>query len=176
MGQYQRQDAWRYAMRYGINPNPNYIYFEDDDCTNFVSQCLRAGGAQNHYHPTHPWWYLDGKMSLSWSVASSLYWYIRVSTEEDESGIRAQTFFQSTSRPLKQDILDAIQPADLIQYRDAGGVVRHSSIITGFGYDDNGEFGPLVTQHTSNAVNISWRKGHFTTAIFHHIIGINSAE
>jgi len=167
MTAYQRDQAVAYALGYGIDPNPGYIYIEGNDCTNFISQCLRAGGARNHYHTTHPWWYLDGTMSGSWSVAAMLYWYIRVSTENNQ-GITAATMYQSTDGPMLPQITDTIILGDLIQYRDGEGQIRHSTIITGFS-SPGGE--PLVTQHTRNAVNIPWRKA-FPTAIFHHITGV----
>jgi hypothetical protein len=167
MASYQRNQAIAYALRYGIDPNPDYAYIADNDCTNFISQCLRAGGARNHYHPTHPWWYADGSMSGSWSVAAMLYWYILVSTE-NQQGITAMTFYQSTDEPLSRQITDTIVLGDLIQYRDGDGQVRHSTIITGFSAQ-GGE--PTVTQHTRNAVNLPWRKA-FPTAIFHHITGV----
>lgn len=169
MAIYQRDQAAAYAQRYGIDPNPDYVYIADNDCTNFISQCLRAGGARNHYHESHPWWYADGQMSGSWSVASMLYWYILVSTQNNQ-GITAQTFYQSTGESLSLQIYNAIAPGDLIQYRDDEGRIRHSTIITGF-MDAARGTEPLVTQHTRNAVNIPWRKA-FPTAIFHHITGV----
>ena len=170
MGLYHRRQAVDYALRYGLYPNDQYIYFEGNDCTNFISQCLRSGGAKNHFHPTHPWWYIDGDMSLSWSVAGSLYWYIRVSTEDNAEGIKARTFFQSTGEPLRAAIRSVMEIGDLIQYRDQAGV-RHSSIITAFEQMPGG-LEPLITQHTSNQVNIPWRKT-FPTAVFHHIVDVS---
>lgn len=170
MASYQRDLAVAYALRYGTDPNPGYVYIADNDCTNFISQCLRAGGARNHYHKTHPWWYEAGNMSGSWSVAAMLYWYILVSTE-NQQGIMAASFFQSTSSPLAPQINEAIDLGDLIQYKDSDGQVRHSTIITGFTETDHG-VEPTVTQHTRNAVNVPWRKT-FPTAVFHHIIAIN---
>jgi len=169
MASYQRDRAAAYALRYGIDPNPDYVYIADNDCTNFISQCLRAGGARNHFHPTHPWWYVDGNMSGSWSVAAMLYWYILVSTENNQ-GITAKTFYQSTHDPLPVQITDTIQQGDLIQYRNGEGHIQHSTVITGFMETERG-MEPLVTQHTRNAVNIPWRKA-FPTAIFHHITGV----
>ena len=169
MASYQRGQAVEYALRYAINPNPAYIYISDDDCTNFISQCLRAGGARNHYYGTHPWWYAGGQMTGSWSVAAMLYWYVLVSTE-NRQGIIAVTFFQSTDSPLAPQINEAIDLGDLIQYRDSEGQIRHSTIITDFKETSRGTE-PLVTQHTRNAVNIPWRKS-FPTAIFHHIIDL----
>lgn len=171
MALYIRQSALNYALTYAAIPNPNYKYFKGNDCTNFVSQCLRAGGAKNYFHRTHPWWYLQGKSSISWSVAGSLYWYIRVCTQENISGIRAQTFFKSTNQPLSNEILSVIEIGDLIQYRNTEGQVQHSAIITGFENTNQGAQ-PLISQHTSNQKNIPWRKT-FPIAVFHHITNIN---
>ncbi|MEA4898214.1 MAG: amidase domain-containing protein [Eubacteriales bacterium] len=40
-------DAERHAMKYCKNPNSRYKYFSNGDCTNFVSQCLKAGNMPN---------------------------------------------------------------------------------------------------------------------------------
>lgn len=41
---YDRAKAAAYALTYARTPNPAYKNFGDKDCTNFVSQCLVAGG------------------------------------------------------------------------------------------------------------------------------------
>ena len=171
MEQYNRTDAVNYALKYALVPNPKYPYFQGDDCTNFISQCLRSGGCENHYHPTHPWWFDNDNWSICWSVAGSLYWYIRVCTEENDFGIRAHTFFQNTNAPLRDDIRGIIGLGDIIQYSQADGNIRHSTMITSFKNTWHGKE-PLISQHSSNLVNVSWRKS-FPIAIFHHIIGIN---
>lgn len=171
MEQYNRNNAVTYALRYATTPNPDYIFFQGVDCTNYISQCLRAGGCQNHYHPTHPWWYENNNWTVSWSVAGSMYWYIRVCTSENTFGIRAQTFFQNTSNPLRDDIRSIIQLGDIIQYAQADGFIRHSAIITSFETTPQGK-SPLISQHSSNLANISWIKP-FPRAIFHHITYIN---
>lgn len=68
----------QYALKYALSPNPSYVYYQENDCTNFISQCLRAGGAKNDYNASHPWWYNNGQGSICWAVAHSLFWYIRV--------------------------------------------------------------------------------------------------
>jgi hypothetical protein len=47
---YNHREAVQYALRYGMNPNPSYRFMGvyqtvGGDCSNFISQCLRAGGA-----------------------------------------------------------------------------------------------------------------------------------
>lgn len=41
---YNGQKAADYARQYALNPNTSYYDFGKVDCTNFVSQCVVAGG------------------------------------------------------------------------------------------------------------------------------------
>ncbi|MEG1310358.1 MAG: amidase domain-containing protein [Bacilli bacterium] len=41
---YNRQAAIDYAHKYAKGKNPKYKYFDGNDCTNFVSQCVYEGG------------------------------------------------------------------------------------------------------------------------------------
>lgn len=165
---YDRKAAVQYALAYALNPNPSYIYFEGNDCSNFISQCLRAGGAKNDFNKTHPWWYYGGKASICWSVAASLYWYIRTRSVRNAFGIKAKTFYLTDYDSYSRKIQGKIMLGDLIQYRNTKGIIQHSAIITDF--DRKGE--PLISQHTVNGKNLIWRK-HFPEIIFHHITGIN---
>ena len=68
---YDRLKAVQYAERWWNEFNPSYPKF-NDDCTNFISQCLHAGGVPMWGQPerTRGWW-IDGKSnwSYSWTVA-----------------------------------------------------------------------------------------------------------
>ncbi len=163
---YDRSAAVRYALQYALSPNPAYVYYEDNDCSNFISQCLRAGGAKDDYNRTHPWWY-NGTPSVCWAVAHSLFWYIRTCSQQNGFGIKAQTYTLTNYNEYATRIQGKVVLGDLIQYRDEGRI-QHSTIITSF--DGNGE--PLVCQHTFNGKNVTWRK-QFPEVFFHHITGIN---
>ena len=158
--EYMKDRATSYALRYGINPNKNYIYFKVEgdgggDCTNFISQCLLAGGAPMDYDNIRPWWYKksisnspDGdRCSLAWSVAHSLYWCLKVRGEKDAKGLKG----------IEVKNIEELDTGDLIQYENIKGVIYHTGIITSFTYE-NGKKYPLITQHTKNAVNISYIK------------------
>jgi hypothetical protein len=58
-GQYNREDAVRYAHYWAYKRNPRYYDFKDigGDCTNFTSQCLFAGAKVMNYTPTLGWYY-----------------------------------------------------------------------------------------------------------------------
>lgn len=174
MKNYNREVAVNYAFKYGMNPNKDYPYYEGNDCTNFVSQCFQAGGCKNHFHSTHPWWCVNYETSICWSVASSLYWYIRVCTKENEFGIKAITKTISGDSKYTKEISDLIQLGDIIQYVNYEDRIQHSTIITDFKFV-NGIKQPLVSQHTFQAINITWRK-NFKRTIFHHIYDINELD
>lgn len=43
-GKYSFQNAYNYAKKYWNTRNPQYNYYNGNNCANFVSQCLVAGG------------------------------------------------------------------------------------------------------------------------------------
>jgi len=136
MAVYNRAAAVAYANQWWNSANPAYPYFEVD-CTNFVSQCLRAGGGTVWGAPnrSNGWWIQGNNWSFSWSVAHSLRWYLETSTR----GLRAVR----VANPAQLMI------GDVILYDFAGdGRVDHSTIVTSI---QNGE--PYVNAHTSNSIN-----------------------
>lgn len=59
---YLREKAVAYATTYALTPNPQYRYLpivnnNGGDCTNFISQCLLAGGTPMKFNGEYPWWY-----------------------------------------------------------------------------------------------------------------------
>ncbi|GAE25742.1 hypothetical protein JCM9140_1751 [Halalkalibacter wakoensis JCM 9140] len=88
---YNRREAVRYAERWWDDYNPEYKKFTNN-CTNFISQCLHAGGAKMSGHPDRSkgWWFRSNNWSFSWSVAHAFRWYLSGSNaglrgEEKES-------------------------------------------------------------------------------------------
>lgn len=131
---FRRLEAVRYADRWWNSYNPEYRHFEND-CTNFISQCLRAGGSPMRGHPNRSrgWWYSGSNWSYSWSVANALRWYLPGS----HSGLRAKQL----SSP------DELIPGDVIAYDFEGdGAWEHNTIVTA--KDRKGM--PLVNAHTTN--------------------------
>lgn len=62
--------AVEYARKYALNYNLDYLTFDEigGDCTNFISQCLYAGGLPktNNWHP----------YSFPWIRVNDLYYYL----------------------------------------------------------------------------------------------------
>lgn len=157
---YVRKAAVKYAAAYAIKPNPAYRYFAvhgdgGGDCSSFISQCLNTGGAQMVYEGPRPWWYNTNgtsaankhTWSLSWSVASSLYWFLKIRGTSNTTGLRA----------LEMQSIEELELGDIIQYENHSGRIYHSAIITAFTYE-RGAKEPLISQHSFNAINISYVK------------------
>lgn len=142
---YNRRRAVEYADKYWNQANPDYLKFEVD-CTNYVSQCLLAGGAPMNYTGRREagWWYQGRKnnrewWSYSWSVSNALHHYLMTS----RSGLRAEL----VHTPYELDLGDVI-----IYDWDGDGSYQHSTIVTGF--DAAGE--PLVNAHSVNSRGRLW--------------------
>ncbi|HEX7063525.1 MAG TPA: amidase domain-containing protein [Bacillales bacterium] len=137
---YRRLEAVRYADKWWNSYNPAYRTF-DVDCTNYISQCLRAGGSPMVGQPNRSrgWWYGGRNWSYSWAVAHSLRWYLPGATV----GLRAREMASA----------DQLIPGDVICYDFEGdGRWDHSTIVTA--RDPKGE--PLVNAHTSNCRRHYW--------------------
>ena len=55
--------AITYAQKYYAKPNPQYYYYRNGDCANFVSQCLYAG----KFSPMRGDWYSYRSKSTNWN-------------------------------------------------------------------------------------------------------------
>ncbi|OEH92543.1 hypothetical protein BFG57_15320 [Bacillus solimangrovi] len=138
---YDRRKAVQYAEKWWDGRNPAYRDF-DVDCTNFISQCLRAGGAPMTGHPNRAkgWWYSGNNWSYSWAVAHSLRWYL--------SG--AKQGLQAKEKHSAQELI----PGDVICYDFQGtGKWDHNTIVVA--KDDQNE--PLVNAHTNDSRMRYWK-------------------
>lgn len=136
---YDREAAVHYANAWWNDYNPAYPMFTDD-CTNYVSQCLRAGGAPMWGAPGREqgWWIGQGTWSLSWSTAHSLRWYLAGSIK----GLTA-TIVETPEQ---------LQLGDVIVYDfENDGRFDHATIVTA--KDGNT---PLVNAHTYNVRERLW--------------------
>lgn len=135
---YDRQKAVQYAERWWNSYNPAYERFAVN-CTNYVSQCLYAGGALMNYtgRRASGWWYRGGKnpqWSFSWSVSNSLLTYLATS----KSHLQAEL----VPSPAQLTLGDVI-----IYDWDGDSRFQHSTIVTGIADDGL----PLVNAQTTNS-------------------------
>jgi Putative amidase domain len=138
--EYDRARAVRYAETWWNSYNPAFPRFEVN-CTNFVSQCVYAGGAPMTGYPNRAkgWWCKNNNWSYSWAVAHSFRWYL--------SGTRVGLQTIEVSSP------EQLMAGDIICYDFQGdGRFDHSTIVVA--KDANGM--PLVNAHTTNSRMRYW--------------------
>lgn len=160
---YDRRDAVAYALRQWNKPNSRYAnmatFGGGGDCTNFTSQCLRAGGWPMDYRCSTyatEWWYrrigedsFDANendwWSCTWAIAENHFRYLSINHGE-AIDLRARP---SRARALRR--------GDLIYYDWGSGIFGHSAIVTA--HNRRGE--PLVTYRTLEPMrprrNVHWR-------------------
>nr|WP_249115407.1 amidase domain-containing protein [Bacillus safensis] len=129
---YDRRAAVQYAETYWNKRNPAYKNFEDN-CTNFISQCLKAGNAPTRGYPNRGsgWWVCPHTWSYSWTVAHAMKNYLANS----KAGLRA--------KKLKEP--RELQIGDVICYDFEGdGRYNHTTIVVD--HDKGGM--PLVNAQT----------------------------
>jgi hypothetical protein len=136
---YSRAAAAAYARTWAMSDNPAYGRIEPNDCTNFVSQALLAGGWRmvggscDDRRDRNVWWFnpmqcrwvggrpwsTEVKASFSWGGAQNLYWFMK------ESGRGAEV-----SDPMDLEIGDVLQ-MDMGPGHYNAGRIGHSMIVTG---------------------------------------------
>lgn len=157
---YDRLKAIQYAERYWSNYNSAYKSF-GDDCTNFISQCLHAGGAPmwGQSNRSKGWWYSGESWSWSWTVANALSLLL----QNSKVGVRA----------LQVSSPQELMLGDIICYDFEGdGRINHNTIVTA---KDTYEM-PLVNAHTYDSRMRYWSyedSNKYTPQIqyrFYHIV------
>lgn len=137
---YNRLKAVQYAETWWNSHNPAYKNF-DVNCTNYISQCLHAGGAPMRGYPNRGkgWWMQSNNWSYSWTVANAMRWYL--------PGSNAGLQSKEVSSP--QELL----LGDVICYDFEGdGRFDHTTIVTS--KDSDGM--PLVNANTANSRMRYW--------------------
>ena len=135
---YRRQAALDYARRWAFSRNPAYLSFNGigGDCTNFVSQCLLAGGMPANTATDVGWYYRSANdRAAAWS---SVFYLHRFLTNNQKRG------------PVGREIpLGQAEPGDLIQLGDEDGLFYHTLLITAF--TPEGE--PLIATHSVDSLD-----------------------
>ncbi|MBT2604032.1 amidase domain-containing protein [Bacillus sp. ISL-53] len=136
---YDRMKAVKYAERWWNEFNPAYHKFTDD-CTNYISQCLHAGGIPMWGAPNKNkgWWIRGKSWSYTWTTAHSLYHLLKAG-----NAIRTKQV-ESAKELNLGDIL-------CIDF-EGDGRFDHNLIVTA--KDQDGM--PLVNAHTMNSRHRYW--------------------
>ena len=155
--EYNRSNALQYARRWALDRTPLFFSFNGigGDCTNFVSQCIFAGGCVMNYTPTYGWYYISSNdRTPSWSGVTFFYDFI---TNNKEQG----PFAHEATR-------EEMEPGDVIQLGNEEGTYYHTIIITDI--KDDGEI--LIAAHSDDYLDRPLSNYDYTYIRYLHIDGI----
>ncbi|MEC1682480.1 amidase domain-containing protein [Bacillus mojavensis] len=127
--------AKKYADKYALKPNKNYKYYKDKDCTNFVSQALRAG-RMPYFKEWKP--YTD-----AWVNAGAFRSYILKA-----GGIKMKTVSDTYSNVGLGDVYH-YDYHNKIGLRRADGWMDHTAIVT-----SRANTKLYVSYHSTNRHNV----------------------
>jgi len=150
---YNRLGAAAWAIRnYDLNPNGSPFYRLNEDCTNFVSQALQAGG----FTKTSDWtdrssdssklaaWYWNPGGTKTWASADYFKNYV---VNTGIATIKEVSWSDNTA--------GGAQYGDVIGYdwnQPIDGILDHLAIVTGFASGAN----PNVSQHSPQRLDRYW--------------------
>lgn len=133
---YNRGKAVEYAHQWAFKRNSRYLDFTQmgGDCTNFISQCLQAGGMPMNYQKTFGWYYNSAyDRAPAWSSVQYLYNFL---------------INNKGAGPKAVEIpIDDIEIGDIIQLSFGGDVYGHSLLVVDVEYPAN-ESNVSIATHT----------------------------
>lgn len=163
---YDRINALNYMRKYVIVPNTEYIDFTDygGDCTNFVSQILRAGNMNflgSDRNSMSSWFYRGSypNYSSTWTDAHIFrkHW-ANVNNIGYERAYMFRLFTVNSFINNFESIRQSIGLGDIIQHvhKDTGDTY-HSQIVSkiGIAYPNKWFYDIKVSQHTPNILDRS---------------------
>ncbi|WP_099204825.1 amidase domain-containing protein [Scatolibacter rhodanostii] len=138
---YNRTAAVDYAHRWAFKRNPAYMDFHGigGDCTNFVSQCLKAGGLPQNY-TRYTGWYYNSPLDRAAAWTGVEYFYRFLTTNQ---GIGPK----ATVVPLEE-----IKPGDVIQLSFLPQTFGHTLIVVAVGSPATVQ-NVLIASHTFDSDN-----------------------
>jgi len=139
---YNPHAAIAYAHEWAFRRNPKYGDFEalGGDCTNFISQCLIAGGAVMNETRDVGWYYHTmNSRAAGWTAAAYLYKFL--------VGNRARGPFGHEIPP------EETEPGDIVQLKFAGkDDFSHSLLVVSVG-DPPAPENILIAAHSYDCDN-----------------------
>ena len=137
---YNRTNAVKYARDHAntedYNPAYQNYHFMGGDCTNFVSQCVYAGGMPmitGSGTDAH-WFYSSSGRSPSWTGADYFmrHWTKVRSSSYNGRAYSVRIYTRDYIMNHQSEVYNFISPGDIVQYLEAEtSTAGHSHIITG---------------------------------------------
>lgn len=160
---YDGEVASRYALNHANSKdyNKNYADFNDygGDCTNFISQCLKAGGIKQHVGTAY----------------SGNCWFYKTSTNRSSTWTGADKFRKyvtgnSSKINMPGSSWGSVTFGDIIQLM-SGSSAYHSLIVSGVAYGSSGRSDLLVCCHSADRRHVSLSSNFSGTKKYYHVKG-----
>ena len=141
MALYVRLAAVNYATRWALSRNPAFANFQGNggggDCTNFISQCLYAGGWRMNF----------------WGKYEGLSWYYHSPDDLSKTWASADHFasFLETSNRGQRCSVNELTFGDLVSEELPPNGIRHWMMVTGVSSQER-----YLSYHTIDTLQISF--------------------
>lgn len=175
---YDQAKAQVYADKYAEGKNWSYLIRSTADCTNFVSQCMNAGG----FPQSNDWYYNDiTSYSASWAAADELKTFIKEKNGGTLLGRWAKTSYTNLHGVKYYAYIDNSSNilglgSEIVFYDfDDDGKMNHAAIVVGTGIpfapSERFDKGDLVDAHTESRKHQYWHLDQYnddrlTTAVY----------
>lgn len=142
--EYDRISAVEYARRWALDRNPNFKDYEElgGNCTNFISQCINAGGIPMDHQGNNimkQWyWYSDKSRTPSWTGSQPFFEYLINNNNDDTDNFGVYA---------SESAYDELELGDLVQLIE-NGRAYHTMIISRILLDGDEVYDYLVCQNT----------------------------
>lgn len=184
---YDRDKAYDWAHTYWDNYSPAYVNlgaqkWEGGDCTNFVSQCLKAGGANNDKTGSYQWFYdskgtaktTNDSYSWTWSTSRGFNNIILGNYKFNEYGPKGTEKVIMGDANYDGTFGQFLTYGDIVQYQwSPSAKITHTAIIVNMVYNSSKErYEPVIAEHTYDSWSTPWTNNAYKTH-FVHITGVN---
>lgn len=142
--EYDRISAIQYARRWALSRNPKFQDYEEwgGNCTNYISQCVNAGGIPMDSYGDNVmkkwYWYSDKKRTPSWTAAQPFFEYFTRNNNDNTNNFGV---YAAESNYEEMELGDIVQ---LIK----DGKAYHTMIITGILFAGDEVYDYLISQNT----------------------------
>jgi len=142
--EYDRIGAIHYARGWALSRNPKFQDYEEwgGNCTNYISQCVNAGGVPMDSYGDNVmkkwYWYSDKKRTPSWTAAQPFFEYFIRNNNDNTNNFGV---YAAESNYEEMELGDVVQ---LIK----DGKAYHTMIITGIIFDGDEVYDYLISQNT----------------------------
>ena len=160
---YRADRAVSYARAWALSRNPLFVDFTGlgGNCTNFVSQCILAGGGVMNYTPDFGWYYGGpNDRAPAWTGVTYFYDFIT----------RAPAFASRNGGigPFAEEVLRTdVVPGDVVQLANESGIWYHSMLVS-----EVGDAEIYVCAHSIDSLDRALSTYTYDDIRFLHILGI----